>query len=101
MLRTRGLCPLGESKRKHVLLLELMGSQWRTIKLPLTTVRPFKWDHLVLAAAQPPLDPEDSAAITAHLERKVRVSCVEWLLINGALNTLELNTERSLYKGLA
>jgi hypothetical protein len=61
----------GESKRKHVILLEMMQNQWRTIKLPLHTVRPFVWDSIQLAAAQPPLDPEDSAAITAHLERKV------------------------------
>jgi hypothetical protein len=61
----------GESKRKHVILLEMMQNQWRTIKLPLHTVRPFVWDTIQLSAAHPPLDPEDSAAITAHLERKV------------------------------
>jgi type IV secretory pathway TrbD component len=30
------------------------------------------WDTIQLSAAHPPLDPEDSAVITAHLERKVR-----------------------------
>lgn len=61
----------GESKQKHAILLEVLHNHWRTIKLPLTSVRPFIWDTLALAAAQPPLDPEDSAAITTHLERKV------------------------------
>jgi hypothetical protein len=49
----------------------MMQNQWRTIKLPLHTVRPFVWDTIQLSAAHPPLDPEESAAITAHLERKV------------------------------
>ncbi len=31
----------GESRPKHVQLLEVMGSQFRLVKLPLTTVRPF------------------------------------------------------------
>eukprot|EP00775_Hariotina_reticulata_P011417 gene11417-11564_t len=60
----------GESKQKHAILLELLHNNWRTIKLPLTSVRPFVWDSLALAAAQPPLAPDDSAAINAHLERK-------------------------------
>jgi hypothetical protein len=49
----------------------MSGDKWRTIQLPLATVRPFVFDSVVLAAAQPPLDPEDAEAITAHLERKV------------------------------
>lgn len=49
----------------------MMANQWRTIKLPLHSVRPFVWDSIQLAAAQPPLNPEDGAAITAHLELKV------------------------------
>jgi hypothetical protein len=72
---------VGESKRKHVILLEMMQNQWRTIKLPLHSVRPFVWDSIQLSAAHPPLDPEDSAAITAHLERKVS-SCVCRTLLN-------------------
>lgn len=31
----------GESKKKHVVLLEIMGEQYRTINLPLYSVRPF------------------------------------------------------------
>lgn len=61
----------GESKAKHVILLEVNESKWRSINLPLSSVRPFVWDNIVLAAQQPPLDPTDTAAITALLERKV------------------------------
>lgn len=31
----------GESKKKHVVLLEILGEQYRTINMPLITVRPF------------------------------------------------------------
>ncbi len=36
----------GESKRKHAVLLEFLGSQWRSIKQELRTVRPFVWDQV-------------------------------------------------------
>jgi len=42
------------------------------VQLPLSSVRPFMWDNISLAAVAPPLDPEDTAALTAVLERKVR-----------------------------
>ena len=34
----------GESKPKHVMLLEICNEEYRTIRLPLTTVRPFIYD---------------------------------------------------------
>ncbi|KAF8065921.1 MRE11 [Scenedesmus sp. PABB004] len=61
----------GESRPKHVFQIDLRGTEWRSVKLPLTTVRPFVWDTVALAAAQPPLEPEDAEGINAHLERKV------------------------------
>ncbi len=36
----------GESKRKHVVLLEVMGEQWRTVKVALRTVRPFLFESV-------------------------------------------------------
>ena len=36
----------GESKRKHVMVLEIMGEQWRTIKIALKTVRPFAFESV-------------------------------------------------------
>ena len=34
----------GEAKPKHVMVLEILEESWRTIKLPLQTVRPFIYD---------------------------------------------------------
>ena len=39
----------GESKKKHVFMLEMKGGKWRTVKIPLETVRPFLFDTVVLA----------------------------------------------------
>ena len=36
----------GESKRKHIMVLEIMGEQWRTIKVALKTVRPFVFESV-------------------------------------------------------
>ena len=36
----------GESKKKHVLILEVNGEQFRTINYPLETVRPFVHDNV-------------------------------------------------------
>ena len=38
----------GESKRKHVMILEVMGEQWRTVKIALRTVRPFVFESVRL-----------------------------------------------------
>lgn len=39
----------GESKKKHVFMLEMKRGKWRTVKIPLETVRPFTFDSVVLA----------------------------------------------------
>ena len=36
----------GESRPKHALILEVLGDNWRTIKHPLRTVRPFAFDSV-------------------------------------------------------
>ncbi len=36
----------GEAKKKHVVILEILGEQWRTFKFPLRTVRPFTFDQV-------------------------------------------------------
>lgn len=38
----------GEAKKKHVVILEVLGDQWRTFKFPLRTVRPFVFDQVWL-----------------------------------------------------
>ena len=49
----------GEAKKKHVLVLEVLGEQWRIVKRALETVRPFLYDQVVLAD-RVELDHEDS-----------------------------------------
>ncbi|KAK9814095.1 hypothetical protein WJX72_000558 [[Myrmecia] bisecta] len=60
----------GESKRKHVVLLEVLGEQFRTVKYPLESVRPFMYQQVVLSE-QLELDPENPQSITTFLEQKV------------------------------
>jgi double-strand break repair protein MRE11 len=60
----------GESKRKHVVLLEIMGNNWRTIKFPLETVRPFAFDSVTLGGKEE-LDPERPETVSAFLSEKV------------------------------
>ncbi|KAK9918573.1 hypothetical protein WJX75_005079 [Coccomyxa subellipsoidea] len=60
----------GEAKKKHVVVLEVLGDQWRTFKFPLRTVRPFSFDQIVLADQQG-LDREKSEDVAAVIERKV------------------------------
>ncbi|CAK0786238.1 hypothetical protein CVIRNUC_009451 [Coccomyxa viridis] len=61
----------GESKRKHIMVLEILGEQWRTIKVALKTVRPFVFESIVLAK-QKGLNPDESEGITKLLEAKVK-----------------------------
>lgn len=60
----------GESKGKHVVLLEVLGDKWRSIKYPLRSVRPFVWDQVVLKN-QESLDPDEPEGINTFLEHKV------------------------------
>lgn len=60
----------GESKRKHVVMLEVLGQNWRTVKIPLETVRPFVFDTVTLAGRDE-LDPENPETVSAFLTQKV------------------------------
>ncbi|XP_023871624.1 double-strand break repair protein MRE11 isoform X1 [Quercus suber] len=61
----------GESKPKHVLLLEIKGNQYRPTKIPLTTVRPFEYTEIILKD-EPDIDPNDQNSILEHLDKVVR-----------------------------
>eukprot|EP00963_Diacronema_lutheri_P008336 scaffold741_cov336-Pavlova_lutheri.AAC.47 len=65
----------GESCAKHVLLLEVMKfgddtTKWRTTKIPLKTVRPFEFRHLILKDELPP-GQKDTAVIESVLRTRV------------------------------
>ncbi|KAG2581949.1 hypothetical protein PVAP13_6KG080700 [Panicum virgatum] len=59
-----------EAKAKHVLLLEIKGTQYRPTKIPLQSVRPFEYVEVVLED-QVDVDPSDEATIHAYLHRIV------------------------------
>ncbi|XP_059306024.1 double-strand break repair protein MRE11 isoform X1 [Lycium ferocissimum] len=61
----------GESKQKHVLLLEIKGNQYRPTKIPLNSVRPFEYTEVVLKD-EPDIDPNDHSSILEHLDKVVR-----------------------------
>ncbi|KAL3839786.1 hypothetical protein ACJIZ3_024377 [Penstemon smallii] len=61
----------GESKPKHVLLLEIKGNQYRPTKIPLHSVRPFEYTEVVLKD-EPDIDPNDQNSILEHLDNVVR-----------------------------
>lgn len=60
----------GESKKKHVVLFEINGDQYRTVNYPLESVRPFIHDNVTLQD-HVEVAGEDSEAITTLLEGKV------------------------------
>ncbi|XP_020534515.1 double-strand break repair protein MRE11 isoform X2 [Jatropha curcas] len=60
----------GESKPKHVLLLEIKGNQYRPTKIPLTSVRPFEYAEVVLKD-EADIDPNDQNSILEHLDKVV------------------------------
>ncbi|KAG2577109.1 hypothetical protein PVAP13_6NG081100 [Panicum virgatum] len=53
-----------EAKPKHVLLLEIKGTQYRSTKIPLQSVRPFEYVEV-------DVDPSDEATIHAYLHKIV------------------------------
>ncbi|XP_074290630.1 double-strand break repair protein MRE11-like isoform X2 [Silene latifolia] len=61
----------GESKPKHVLLLEIKGNQYRPTKIPLHSVRPFEYAEVVLKDI-PDVDQNDQNSILEHLDKVVR-----------------------------
>ncbi|KAI4388321.1 hypothetical protein MLD38_000659 [Melastoma candidum] len=60
----------GESKPKHVLLLEVKGSQYRPTKIPLKSIRPFEYTEVVLKDVTE-IDPNDQNSILEHLDKVV------------------------------
>ncbi|KAK2080753.1 hypothetical protein QBZ16_000607 [Prototheca wickerhamii] len=58
------------AKSKHVVVLEIKGQQWRTIKHRLETVRPFEFETVRLQDHKQ-LKPDDGEALTALLEARV------------------------------
>nr|XP_043628372.1 double-strand break repair protein MRE11 [Erigeron canadensis] len=60
----------GESKPKHVLLVEIKGNQYRPTKIPLHSVRPFEYKEIVLKD-EPDIDPNDQNSILEHLDNVV------------------------------
>ncbi|URE27132.1 Cyclin-dependent kinase, partial [Musa troglodytarum] len=61
----------GEAKPKHILLLEIKGSQYRPKKIPLKSVRPFEYAEVVLKD-EVDIDPNDQASVLEHLDKVVR-----------------------------
>lgn len=61
----------GESHTKHVVVLEVLGDKWRTIKYPLQTVRPFKFKHVVLAEHSR-VQPSDPDSVSTFLEAQIQ-----------------------------
>ncbi|KAF1866955.1 hypothetical protein Lal_00018341 [Lupinus albus] len=81
----------GESKPKHVLLLEIKGNQYRPTKIPLMSVRPFEYTEIILKD-EPDIDPNDQHSILEHLD-KVKIIQVGKLLEKSskkAVNRAEL-----------
>ncbi|CAI9303673.1 unnamed protein product [Lactuca saligna] len=60
----------GESKPKHVLLVEIKGNQYRPTKIPLHSVRPFEYKEVVLKD-ESDIDPNDQNSILEHLDNVV------------------------------
>ncbi|KAF6167616.1 hypothetical protein GIB67_031199 [Kingdonia uniflora] len=61
----------GESKPKHVLLLEIKGNQYRPSKIPLNSVRPFEYAEVVLKD-ESEIDANDQTSVIEHLDKVVR-----------------------------
>lgn len=61
----------GESKPKHVLLLEIKGNQYRPTKIPLHSVRPFEYAEVILKDVAD-IDCNDQNSILEHLDEVVR-----------------------------
>lgn len=60
----------GESKKKHVFLLEIRQKKWRTVKIPLETVRPFVFDSVTLSH-QTSVNPGNPDSVVDFLADKV------------------------------
>ncbi|RAL44580.1 hypothetical protein DM860_003339 [Cuscuta australis] len=90
----------GESKAKHVLLLEIKGNQYRPTKIPLKSVRPFEYTEIVLKD-EPDIDPNDQNSILEHLDKVVRqlIERSNSIDVNGSENKLPLVRVKVDYSG--
>ena len=70
----------GESKRKHVGILEIKDDQFRMTSVALKNVRPFVMDDVSLGEVEG-LDPDDT-----HVEQKLKEYLVEKVRANGRLS---------------
>ncbi|KAK1260384.1 Double-strand break repair protein MRE11 [Acorus gramineus] len=61
----------GEAKPKHVLLLEIKGTEYRPTKIPLKSVRPFEYAEVILKD-ETDIDPNDQLSVLEHLDKVVR-----------------------------
>lgn len=64
----------GESRSKHVQVLEVVGSDFRLVKHRLTTVRPFVFQKIMLAD-EVGVDSENEETLSAFLEQRVDQAC--------------------------
>lgn len=60
----------GEAKPKHILLLEVKGTQYRSTKIPLTSVRPFEYFEVVLKDVAD-VNPNDQDSVLEYLDKLV------------------------------
>lgn len=67
----------GESRPKHVGILEIKDENWRITPIPLTTVRPFIMKDVVLATEEGNFDIKDEKAVTDFLAEKVEEIIVQ------------------------
>ncbi|XP_020109480.1 double-strand break repair protein MRE11 isoform X1 [Ananas comosus] len=61
----------GEAKPKHVLLLEIKGTEYRPTKIPLKSVRPFEYAEVVLKD-EAEVDPNNQMSVLEYLDKVVR-----------------------------
>ena len=86
---------MGESKPKHVFMLEIGGRKWRKVHFPLETVRPFVFENVVLKG-QADVDAQHPESVDAFLAAKI-----ERLMTTATLgDTLPLIRLRVDYSGM-
>lgn len=61
----------GETKGKHVVILEVTGRQMNIVPVPLTSVRPFMMRDVILREVRPPLNAQDTKQISIYLAGQV------------------------------
>ena len=70
----------GESKKKHVALLDIHKEKFRLKPIPLQTVRPFVMANVTLAD-EAELEGADPSAVMDFLERKVLIIALFYFIL--------------------